>query len=109
MEGKIKKKKRQNKEKKSHSKKVFVLNLFFSSSLSGAPAGLKYSEVRDGLLAVKGVTAVHNLHIWALTMNQAVLTAHVAIGEKELETVILHLGVCVFLYMLSIKILILAK
>lgn len=38
--------------------------------------------MRDGLLAVNGVTAVHNLHIWALTMNQAVLTAHVAIGES---------------------------
>lgn len=49
----------------------------------GAPAGLKYSDVRDGLLAVNGVTAVHNLHIWALTMNQAVLTAHVAIGERS--------------------------
>lgn len=48
----------------------------------GAPAGLKYSQVREGLLAVNGVTAVHNLHIWALTMNQAVLTAHVAIGER---------------------------
>lgn len=50
---------------------------------SGTPAGVKYSEVRDGLLEVKGVTAVHNLHIWALTMNQAVLSAHVAIGEKK--------------------------
>lgn len=50
---------------------------------SGTPAGVKYSEVRNGLLAVKGVTAVHNLHIWALTMNQAVLTAHVAIGEMK--------------------------
>uniref|UniRef100_A0A674N2V5 Proton-coupled zinc antiporter SLC30A8 n=1 Tax=Takifugu rubripes TaxID=31033 RepID=A0A674N2V5_TAKRU len=49
--------------------------------MEGAPAGLKYSDVRDGLLAVNGVTAVHNLHIWALTMNQAVLTAHVAIDE----------------------------
>lgn len=39
--------------------------------------------MREGLLAVKGVTAVHNLHIWALTMNQAVMTAHVAIGEMK--------------------------
>lgn len=52
-------------------------------SLSGTPSGVKYSEVLDRLLAVKGVTAVHNLHIWALTMNQAVLSAHVAIGGKE--------------------------
>lgn len=51
---------------------------------SGTPSGLKYSEVRDSMVAVKGVTAVHNLHIWALTMNQAVLSAHVAIGENDL-------------------------
>lgn len=59
---------------------------------SGAPAGLKYREVRDVLLAVKGVTAVHNLHIWSLTMNQAVLTAHVAIGETELGNMVLNPG-----------------
>lgn len=56
----------------------------FSIHASGTPSGVKYSEVRDGLLAVKGVTAVHNLHIWALTVNQAMLSAHVAIGKKEL-------------------------
>lgn len=44
---------------------------------------MKYGEVRDGLLGVKGVKAVHNLHIWALTMNQTVLSAHVAIGEMK--------------------------
>lgn len=47
--------------------------------------------MRDGLLAVRGVTAVHNLHIWALTANQAVLTAHVAIGEEELGAAIITL------------------
>ncbi|KAG7257706.1 hypothetical protein CRUP_027232 [Coryphaenoides rupestris] len=47
--------------------------------MEGTPAGVKYPEVRERLLGVKGVTAVHNLHIWALTMNQAVLSAHVAV------------------------------
>lgn len=42
---------------------------------------MKHGEVRDRLLAVKGVKSVHNLHIWTLTMNQTVLSAHVAIGE----------------------------
>ncbi|XP_034560076.1 zinc transporter 2-like [Notolabrus celidotus] len=50
--------------------------------MEGTPAGVKYSEVRDRLLSVKGVTSVHNLHIWALTMNQAVLSGHVAIDES---------------------------
>ncbi|XP_074469970.1 proton-coupled zinc antiporter SLC30A8 [Sebastes fasciatus] len=57
--------------------------------MEGAPTGVNYGEVRDGLLAVKGVKAVHNLHIWALTMNQTVLTAHVAIDETvDAQTVL---------------------
>ncbi|KAL6099527.1 slc30a8 [Pungitius sinensis] len=57
--------------------------------MNGTPAGVKYSEVRDGLLQVTGVKAVHNLHIWALTMNQTVLTAHVAIDETvDAQTVL---------------------
>lgn len=53
-------------------------------SHAGTPSGVDYREVRESLLSIKGVKAVHNLHIWALTMNQAVLSAHVAIGEKLL-------------------------
>ena len=49
---------------------------------TGTPSGVRYEEVRGSLLTVTGVTAVHNLHIWALTMNQVVLSAHVAIGES---------------------------
>uniref|UniRef100_A0A672RMS3 Proton-coupled zinc antiporter SLC30A8 n=1 Tax=Sinocyclocheilus grahami TaxID=75366 RepID=A0A672RMS3_SINGR len=49
--------------------------------MEGTPAGVNYNEVRERLLRVKGVKAVHNLHIWALTMNQAVLSAHVAIDD----------------------------
>uniref|UniRef100_A0A3Q3JFV9 Proton-coupled zinc antiporter SLC30A8 n=1 Tax=Monopterus albus TaxID=43700 RepID=A0A3Q3JFV9_MONAL len=57
--------------------------------MEGIPAGVMYGEVRDGLLAVKGVAAVHNLHIWALTMNQTVLSAHVAIDESvDAQTVL---------------------
>ncbi|XP_061597727.1 proton-coupled zinc antiporter SLC30A2-like isoform X2 [Cololabis saira] len=57
--------------------------------MEGTPSGVKYSEVLDHLLAVKGVTAVHNLHIWALTMNQAMLSAHVAIDDSvDAQTVL---------------------
>ncbi|KAK2920910.1 proton-coupled zinc antiporter SLC30A8 [Channa argus] len=57
--------------------------------MEGTPAGVRYGEVRNGLLAVKGVTAVHNLHIWALTMNQVMLTAHVAIDDSvDAQTVL---------------------
>ncbi|XP_059412202.1 proton-coupled zinc antiporter SLC30A8 isoform X1 [Carassius carassius] len=49
--------------------------------MEGTPAGVNYNEVRERLLRVKGVKAVHNLHIWALTMNQAVFSAHVVIDD----------------------------
>lgn len=57
--------------------------------MEGTPSGVRYSEVRERLLAVRGVKAVHNLHIWALTMNQAVLSAHIAIDESvDAQTVL---------------------
>ncbi|CAL8396595.1 zinc transporter 8 [Gadus morhua] len=60
---------------------VTILRDILTVLMEGTPSGVKYVEVRERLLAVKGVTAVHNLHIWALTMNQAVLSAHVAIDD----------------------------
>ncbi|XP_008420963.1 zinc transporter 2 [Poecilia reticulata] len=57
--------------------------------MEGTPSGVRYSDVRDRLLAVNGVKAVHNLHIWALTMNQAVLSAHIAIDDSvDAQTVL---------------------
>jgi Co/Zn/Cd efflux system component len=37
--------------------------------------------VRDLLLSVEGVEALHSLHIWALTVAQPVLSVHIAIGK----------------------------
>ncbi|PWA15013.1 hypothetical protein CCH79_00008617, partial [Gambusia affinis] len=57
--------------------------------MEGTPSGVRYSEVQDRLLTVNGVKAVHNLHIWALTMNQAVLSAHIAIDDSvDAQTVL---------------------
>ncbi|KAI7798850.1 hypothetical protein IRJ41_015899, partial [Triplophysa rosa] len=58
--------------------------------MEGTPAAVKYNEVRERLLKVKGVKAIHNLHIWALTMNQAVLSAHVAIDDTVEPQVVLR-------------------
>ncbi|XP_037391261.1 zinc transporter 8 isoform X3 [Pygocentrus nattereri] len=58
--------------------------------MEGTPAGVNFKEVRERLLSVKGVKAVHNLHIWALTMNQAVLSAHVAIDDTAEPQLVLR-------------------
>ncbi|KAM6216088.1 LOW QUALITY PROTEIN: proton-coupled zinc antiporter SLC30A8 [Rhynchocyon petersi] len=46
-------------------------------ALSGTPKGLDYDVVKDLILAVDGVISVHSLHIWSLTINQVILSAHV--------------------------------
>lgn len=50
---------------------------------SGTPKGMDFTAVRDLLLSVEGVEALHSLHIWALTMAQPVLSVHIAIGEWQ--------------------------
>ena len=45
-------------------------------SLHGAPAGLDLDAVRAFLCAQPGVTAVHDLHVWAMSTTETALTAH---------------------------------
>ena len=57
-------------------------------ALDGAPAGIAVDQVRAGLLAVPGVVAVHDLHVWGLSTTDAALTAHV-VHERADATVLL--------------------
>jgi cobalt-zinc-cadmium efflux system protein len=45
-------------------------------ALDAAPRGIDVSEVRAVLAAQPGVTAVHDLHVWALSATTPALTAH---------------------------------
>uniref|UniRef100_A0A672TXI9 Solute carrier family 30 member 2 n=1 Tax=Strigops habroptila TaxID=2489341 RepID=A0A672TXI9_STRHB len=47
--------------------------------MEGTPKGIDFNAVRETLLAVQGVEAVHSLHIWSLTAAQPLLSVHVAI------------------------------
>lgn len=53
-----------------------LLKASVNLALDGAPAGIAVDQVRAGLLAVPGVTAVHDLHIWGMSTTDAALTAH---------------------------------
>ena len=45
-------------------------------SLMGVPAGISLDDVAGALGEVEGVTAVHDLHVWALSTTETALTAH---------------------------------
>ncbi|NXF45058.1 ZNT8 protein, partial [Oceanites oceanicus] len=46
--------------------------------MEGTSKGFVYDAVKARILAVEKVESVHNLHLWSLTMNQTILSAHVA-------------------------------
>jgi len=46
-------------------------------ALDATPNGLDVGEIRAAFLALPGVTAVHDLHVWGLSTTDAALTAHI--------------------------------
>uniref|UniRef100_UPI00398F8A29 proton-coupled zinc antiporter SLC30A2-like n=1 Tax=Pristiophorus japonicus TaxID=55135 RepID=UPI00398F8A29 len=57
--------------------------------MEGTPKGMDFNHVKETLLLIDGVQALHSLHIWALTMNQSVLSVHIVIDEDANGQVIL--------------------
>lgn len=49
--------------------------------LEGVPPGMSLSAVRDTIVQTPGVTDVHDIHLWAITQKQPLLTAHVVLRE----------------------------
>lgn len=44
--------------------------------LEGVPEGIDMAEVRRSLLAIDGITGLHELHVWALTSGTPSLSVH---------------------------------
>jgi cobalt-zinc-cadmium efflux system protein len=47
----------------------------------GTPPGVDLDDLRRHLVAVPGVTDVHDLHVWAITSGMPVLSAHVVVDD----------------------------
>jgi cobalt-zinc-cadmium efflux system protein len=47
--------------------------------MEGTPSGIDPDRVRESLHDVRGVQAVHDLHIWSITSGQVALSAHVEV------------------------------
>lgn len=48
-------------------------------ALDAAPSGIDVGAVRAHLAALPGVTAVHDLHVWAMSATEPALTAHLVV------------------------------
>jgi cobalt-zinc-cadmium efflux system protein len=54
-------------------------------SLDGVPAGVNSSAIMSYLADQRGVTDVHDLHIWALSTTSVALTAHLVVPDPGAE------------------------
>lgn len=47
----------------------------------GLPKGIDFNSVLNTFLSIDGVVRVHNLRIWALSLDKTALAAHLAISK----------------------------
>lgn len=57
----------------------------FNLLLEGVPTYIDIDKVKESILSVEGVKAVHDIHIWSLEGETDILTAHVIVEDKYLE------------------------
>ena len=50
--------------------------------LEAAPAGMALDQVRDHILELPGVVAIHDLHVWTVRSGLPTLSAHVVITDE---------------------------
>jgi cobalt-zinc-cadmium efflux system protein len=58
-------------------------------SLDGVPSSVNSSAVMSYLAHQRGVTDVHDLHIWALSTTSVALTAHLVVPDRGAEDALL--------------------
>ncbi|MEO5815920.1 MAG: cation diffusion facilitator family transporter [Gemmatimonadaceae bacterium] len=51
--------------------------------MEGTPSGIDPAKVRDALVMVTGVQAVHDLHIWSITSGRISMSAHIAVDGSR--------------------------
>jgi cobalt-zinc-cadmium efflux system protein len=58
-------------------------------SLDGVPSGVNSTDIMSFLAGQRGVTDVHDLHIWALSTTSVALTAHLVVPDRDEEDALL--------------------
>lgn len=62
--------------------------------VQAAPSGLPVDAIRQALADIDGVTGVHDLHVWTLTSEMEVVTAHLAVTDHAESRRVLAAAQC---------------
>lgn len=62
---------------------VAILREALTVLMEGKPNSIDFRQVQSLLAQQEGVQQVHNLRIWALSMDKIALSAHIVIRESE--------------------------
>lgn len=57
-------------------------------ALDAAPRGVDVDAIRAAFLALPGVTAVHDLHVWGLSTTETALTAHLCHDRADADALL---------------------
>ena len=66
-----------------------LLRESFNLALDAVPAGIQTDKVASYLANLPGITAVHDLHIWAMSTTEIALTAHLVKPDGVLDDALL--------------------
>lgn len=61
---------------------ITILKDIFSILMEGTPQDHEFDLVKNGLVKLSGVQSVHDLHMWALTLNHTLLSAHLTVEDS---------------------------
>ncbi|WNO53499.1 cation diffusion facilitator family transporter [Stakelama saccharophila] len=67
-----------------------LLREAFAMSLNAVPSGIDAKAVEEHLAQIDCVTAVHDLHIWAMSTTDTALTAHLVVPAEHDRDAFLH-------------------
>ena len=57
-------------------------------AIDAAPRGVDVEAIRTAFMALPGVTAVHDLHVWGLSTTETALTAHLCHDRADADTLL---------------------
>lgn len=59
-------------------------------ALDGAPREIDVTAIRESLLHLDGVTAIHDLHVWGLSTTETALTAHLVHQRPDANALLIE-------------------